>query len=256
MKKILKIAGIIVLSLFVLFYIVFVFVLPNVVNLNKYMPQLKQIVAEQTSLIIDVDNPKIITTPLLAIGMQADKISVKLPDNTEFVKTDKIVGRISFPHLLFFTLKVTKLDVENPQINVDIVNGKEYKIAKIMEEIAINSGNKDQDKNLKEADFNLSNIKIMIPKVKISNYSVVVNDLKTKDYLRLCGNEFIIGYKNGQSAYFKTIADLFVNNNKNITADIDIDTFIPKITVTESEVKEETQNYDFINPVAVYKAYD
>ena len=256
MKKLLRKTGITILSLFILFYIGFVFILPNVVNLNKYMPQLKQILSEQSNLIIDIENPKIVTTPLLAIGLKADKVSIKLPDNSEFVNTDKVIGRISLPHLLFFTLKISRLEIENPQINIDIVNGQEYKISKIIEKLTGTSENQNSAQNLENAAFSSSNIKLLVPKVKIENYSIKITDLKTKDFLKLQGNELLMGYKNGKSAFVKTVAELFVNEKKNITANIDIDTFLPNIASSDKGLKEQDKDYSFINPVAVYKAYD
>ena len=54
--KILKILGITVLSILVLLYLAFLFVLPNVVKLNDFKPMVQQIAKEQANLNVDFDN--------------------------------------------------------------------------------------------------------------------------------------------------------------------------------------------------------
>lgn len=256
MKKTFKILAIVLLSVALLLYAAFVFILPNILKVEKYMPQIKKIVAEQSDLVIDIDNPKIVTTPMLAVGLKADKISLKFQDGSDFIDTDKFLARVSLPHLFFLTLKVSKLYVENPKVNVDIVDGKEYKFTEILEKIEKNSISQKDEDIVSNSDMNPQPIKIVIPEIKLSNYLFVINDLKTKDFLKLSGNELLLGYKSGKSLYLKTAAEFYVNDKKNITANIDVNTFLPQMTSIDNEKKEENKIETFINPVAVYKAYD
>lgn len=256
MKKHLKTAGIITAALLIVIYAAFLFVLPNIVDLNKYMPEIKKMAFEQAGLVVDINNPKIVTTPLLAAGLKADGVSVKLADNSELLKTDKIIARISLPHLIFLTVKVSNAEIENPQINIDILDGKEYKIVKTIEEAVKKQENQTPVQSAQDAAIDMSLIKISVPKVKITDYNVLINDLKTKNYLKLRGDELVLGYKNGKSAKIKTLAEFFVNETKNITANIDIDTFLPEIAASEPAEPAQTKEIPFINPVAVYMAYD
>ena len=81
--KILKILGITVLSILVLLYLAFLFVLPNVVKLNDFKPMIQQIAKEQANLNVDFDNAKIIVTPLLSVGAKVDNLKVTFADNSE-----------------------------------------------------------------------------------------------------------------------------------------------------------------------------
>lgn len=259
MKKFLKTAAIIIIVLLLVLYLAFLFILPNVINLNKFMPEIKKIVAEQANLIVDIENPKIVTTPFLGVGLDADKISVSLPDTSELVRTGAAKLCISLPKLLFMTIKVTKAEIENPQVNIDIVNGKEYKITKYFEKNTSNNIAQDAIQTPQKPVVNPVSIKFYLPKLKLTNYAILINDIKTKDYLKLRGDEFLLGYKDGKSAYIKTNAELFVNEIKNIDANIDVDTFLPQPESkkhTTVVVKEPPQKVPFVNPVAVYKAYD
>ena len=259
MKKFIKITGITLISILVLFYVTFLFVLPNVVDLNKFKPDIQKIVKEQTNLTLDFDNAKISVTPLLSAGLKADNIKIKLPDESELLGADSFTGRIALPSLLLLTVKVSTAEIINPTINVDIVDGKAFKAVQAFEEV-LNTKEEKIEETLQTAQKPLidpASIKILVPAIKISNYKAFVNDLKTNEFLKLQGNELILGYNNGKSISFKTDAELFINDAKNITAFIDIDTFIPQQSKLDKEDdKAQRVEIPFINPVAMYKAYD
>lgn len=259
MKKFIKITSICLGILIVILYLSFLFILPNVIDLNKYKSELQKIVKEQTNLIIDFNNPKITTTPLLSAGIMAENISIKLPDNSDVLTADSFKGRISLPSLIFLTIKVSTAEINNPSINIDIINGKAFKAVQAYEEI-LNKKEENIATNIQTDSntiFNPSLIKIIIPKILINNYVAQINDLKTGNYLKIKGNEMILGYRNGKSASIKTLAELYVNETKNITANIDIDSFLPPPTVLDKEDdKAQRVEIPFINPVAMYMAYD
>ena len=259
MKKFLKITGITIISVLVLLYLAFLFVLPNALDLNKFKPDLQKIVQEQTNLKLEFDNPKISVTPLLGAGISADNIRIKLPNESELLAADNLLTRISLPHLLFLTVKVSKADIVNPVLNVDIVDGKAFKAVSAFEEI-LNKKEENIEENLQSTEkpfIDPASVKIVVPAVKLINYAIFVNDLKTSEFLKLCGDEFVFGYNNGKSISVKTLAELYLNQNKNITANIDIDTFIPQQSkLDEEDDKAQRVEIPFVNPVAMYKAYD
>ncbi len=259
MKKFLKITGILILSIIVLLYLAFLFVLPRVVDLNKFKPDLQKIVTEQTNLKLDFDNPKISVTPLLGAGVSVDNIRIKLPDDSELLAADNFIGRISIPHLIFLTVKVSKADILNPVLNVDIVDGKAFKAVSAFEEV-LNKKDENIEQNLQSAQKPLIDpalIKVVVPAVKLINYSAFINDLKTNEFLKLRGDELAFGYYNGKAVSVKTLAELYLNQTKNITANIDINTFIPQQSkLDEEDDKAQRVEIPFVNPVAMYKSYD
>ncbi len=259
MKKFFKITGILVITLIIVFYLSFLFILPRAVDLNKFKPELQKLVKEQTNLILDFDNPQITVTPLLSAGVKADNLSIKLPDESDFVSADSFTGRIALPSLLFLTVKVSTAVIDNPVINIDVIDNKAFKAVKAYEEILdLKEENIEQTiQSEQKPVIDPALIKILVPKVQINNYIVNVNDLKTGDFLKLRGDELLLGYKNGKTASVKTIAELYLNDKKNITANIDIDTIIPQATkLDEEDDKAQRVEIPFVNPVAMYKAYD
>lgn len=260
MKKFLIKLGIVLASVLLLLYLAFLFVLPNAVDLNKYKADIQKLTKEQTNLNIDFENPRITTTPLLSAGIKANNLKITLPDNSTLLTADSLKGRISLPALLLLNVKVSTAQLSNPIINVDIVDGKSFKVVDAINVILNNTEQEKLDKTVQSTEksfFNPAWIKINIPKIKITNYNLCINDLKSGDFIKLTGDELLLGYLNGDSASLKTNAELYLNESKKINANIDIDTFLLKQSRLDEE-DDEAQRVEipFLNPVELYKQYD
>lgn len=258
MKKFWIIFGSIIGGLLLIAYLGFLFVLPNAVDLNKYKPLAQKLVKEQIPLNIDFKNAKIITTPLLSIGLKADDISVKFEDNTNLFSADNINFKIALPSIFALTVKVPKAEINNPNLNFDIVDGKQFKILTLVEQILLKQEETiTQDINTQEPAFDPSIVRIKVPNVIINNYNVLITDQKTGHDLNLKGEQLKLGYFNGKIIKIKTDAQLFSDKNKKITANVDINTFLPPATKLDEEDDEpERIELPFINPVLEYQKYD
>lgn len=261
MKNLWKIFGFTFLGIVLALYICFLFVLPNVIDLNQYKPIVKDLAKEQANLDINFENPKIITTPFLGVGIKAEDISIKLPDDSLLFSAESLKTRISVPSIFLLTLKVSCLEVEKPFVNLEIAKDNiDYKVVKLVEDIL----NENKEKTLGEENveeegwFNPAWIRIKVPAVKLHNYKVLVTDLNTKHYLDLHGDELIAGYFNGKRAKLKTYAELFSDSDKNITANIDISTFIPAHEPSLDSEDDPAERIDipFVNPVTMYRNYN
>ena len=265
MKKFFKHLGFIALGVIILAYAGFLFVLPNVINLNQYLPEVQKLAKEQAKLDVNLENAKVITTPLLGAGIKAENISVKLPDNSVLFSAESVKTRISLPSLLLLTVKVSCCEIEKPFVNLEIVNDENFKVVKLVEDL-LNAGKEqslEEGRQTVQAEtegfkFNPAWIRIKVPAVKLNNYKVLVNDLKSKHYLDLHGEQLVLGYFNGKSAKVKTYAELFSDENKNITANVDINTFLPPIepSLDSEDDPAERIEIPFVNPVTMYRNYD
>ena len=263
MKKFFKHLGFIALGVIILAYAGFLFVLPNVINLNQYLPEVQKLAKEQAKLDVNLENAKVITTPLLGAGVKAENISVKLPDNSVLFSAESVKTRISLPSLLLLTVKVSCCEIEKPFVNLEIVNDENFKVVKLVEDL-LNAGKEqslEEGRQTVQAEgfkFNPAWIRIKVPAVKLNNYKVLVNDLKSKHYLDLHGEQLVLGYFNGKSAKVKTYAELFSDENKNITANVDINTFLPPIepSLDSEDDPAERIEIPFVNPVTMYRNYD
>lgn len=260
MKKFLKILGIIILTILAVLYLAFLFVLPKTVDLNQYKPMLQQIVKEQGHLDIDFGDIKLITTPLLGAGIKTDKITVKYEDGVELLTADSLKARVSLPSLLLYTVKISCLDIENPKVNLDIVDGKNMQILQHIDKILT-----EQEKDI-EAEKNVntepslidtSKIRIKVPNVRFINYLVKANDIKNKHNLTLKGDKLRFGYFNGKTIKIKTNASILSDDNTNIVANIDINTFLPAPTkLDEEDDKRQRAELPYANIVEIYRTYD
>lgn len=265
MKIFWKIIGFVVLGIIILGYLGFLFVLPNAIDLNKFKPELQKLAKEQAKIDVDFKNPKIITTPLLGAGIKTEDISVKLPDGSLLFSADNLKTRISTPSLFLLTVKVSCFEVENPFVNLEI--GKDnFKVATLIEDI-LNSGREEKleaskpktaESETSSFSFNPNWIRIKVPNAKLKNYKVLVKDLNSKHYLDLRGEELTLAYLNGKTAKLKTYTEFFSDENKNVTANIDVNTFLPKFEpkLDAEDDPAERIEIPFINPVTMYRNYD
>lgn len=261
MKKFIMISGLSVLFCIFVCYLSFLFVLPNVVDLNQYKSDLQKIAKEQAKLDVDFSNAKIITTPLLGFGVKVDDLSVNLPDKTVLFSSSSVKTRVSLPSLLLLTVKVSCFDIENPFLNLEIADGQNIKIVKLAENIINENKQHEMGKVKIQNDgsaFNPNLIRIKVPNIKFKNYKILVNDIKDRHYLSLNGNELSLGYFNGKRAKIKGDAQLLSDENKNISAKIDINTFLPKVEPSLDEEDDEAGKIEFNvpNPVSLYRKYD
>ncbi len=263
MKKFFKILGIIFCIILAGLYVCFLFVLPRVVDISQFKPEIQKLVKEQANIDLSYNNEKLITTPLLGIGFSADDIKVTMPDKSDILTADKIKAVVSIPHALLLTVKVSSVDIENPIVNAEIMpNGEDYKIVKHIENI-LNAKKEstfgEKQVEVKEGfQFNPDWIKIVIPNVQLHNYKVLVRDLGSGHYLDLHGEKLIFGYFNNKNIRVRTNAELYSDKNKNITANIDFDTFLPPPSPKLDEEDDPAEKIDipFINPVSIYQKYD
>ena len=262
MKSVLKFFAWGALSLFIIIEICFLFVLPNMVDINSYKADIQKIVKEQAKLNLSFDNAKIITTPLFSAGAEITDIKVTMEDGSVLFTSDKVRTKIALPSLLLLTIKVSCFDVENPFINLEVAKN-DFKLLSLIENIINEQKAVLQTENpAPEPELPLgiktSQIKIKVPAVKLKNYKVLITDLNTKHYLNLNGEELKFGYFNGKSVKIKTEAGLYSDENKNISLNLDINSAIPVLGTQLDEEDDKAQLVDipFFNPVEAYRTYD
>ncbi len=257
MKKRLIIFGYSLLGLLVLLYLAFLFVLPRKVNLNAFKLDIQKIVSEQAHMNIDFENARIVTTPILEAGVKIDGIKIDLPDGSNLLSADSFKTKLSLPNLFLLIVRVSEITVENPSVNIEIKeDGSQYKIMQIVENI-INEQKQKQEVAPQKPNFIAKLIRIKIPNVKVNDYSVVINDLSSKHYLTLRGNELKAACNNLKTFKVRTNAEFLSDENVNIKANIDINSFIPPaVELDEEDDPDYRADMAFVNPVLLYRDYD
>ncbi|MCI1273862.1 MAG: AsmA-like C-terminal region-containing protein [Clostridiaceae bacterium] len=275
MKIFLKVFGYSILVAVIAAYCAFMFVLPGKINLTPYKIQLQQLAKEQARLDVNFENFKVVASPSLSLGISADDISVKLPDGSDILSADKLQARVSIPALLLLQAKVNYAQIDNLKLNLDIKDGKQYKIVLLIQDI-INDNKKNETQEVEKPEtskieelqqkyawFNPEWITINVPDLKIKNYELKVDDPHSGHYLLIKGDKLDAGYKSTvlgtkQHAKLKTLAEFYSDNSKNITADIDWKTFLPNISKTKDTEDDPAEyvEFPFVNPVLTYRNYN
>ena len=208
MNKYLKFFSIALASIIGILYGLFLIV-PPIFNLtydlNKHKKDIQKIVKDTSKLKIDYSKIKIYTTPMLSAGVIIEDLNVFLTDNSLLFKSDKIKGGIALPSLLTLTVKTAKTKIENPYVNLEIIDDEQFKLIRIVEQIINENNAKPKQEPTKESELVnkiVSNIKIKIPAIIITNYLAEINDLKSKHSLSLKGEKLTVGY-NSKANTFK-----------------------------------------------------
>lgn len=262
MKNFLKITGFIFAGLLICLYLAYLFVLPKSINLNTYKGEIQKLVLENTGLNVDFGRVDVITSPWLEAGIKTDNVKVMLPDNSVLFSADAFKGKVFLPSLLWLSVRVTCAEVESPFLNVEIMNSNKFKVAKVYEDLV--NKRREQNRlnppknNEVELPFDPSKIKVFVPALTLNNYKAVIDDIKAGHNLTLKGEQLKVGYFNNKFAKLKTQAQILSDENKNITADLDIKTFIPEFAPAESERVDNEAIFElpFVNPVTTYRDYD
>ena len=261
MKKVLKIIALIIAIAALLVYAAFLFVLPKKLDLNIYKSQIQKLAEEYSHLSLDFDNIQLVTTPLLEAGVKINDINVKLPDGSELFNADGMKAKVSLPNLLLLTVRVSEVVIDNPQINVEIAeDGSQYKLMSIIERI-INEQKQKQEAappvETKTSWFNPAWIKIKVPNINLNNYALKINDLKSKHYLTLRGENLAAAFYNMKTFKVKTYAEFLSDENVNMTAKIDLNSFIPPAReLDEEDDPDYRADMGFVNPVLLYRDYN
>ena len=264
MRKFLKITGYVFLSILLSLYLVFIFVLPRVININTYKQQIQKSVKESTDLVVDFEKIDVITSPLLEAGAKVKNLTIKLPDGSVVFSADSIKGKVFLPSLLWLSVNVSCAEVESPFVNVEIINGEKFKVAKLYEDIvnrqrAERRANPELDVETENSlPIDPSKIKVYVHALKLNNYKAVISDLEAGHNLTLRGDELKLGYYNGKFVKLKTNAEFLSDEDVNITANVELGTFIPELAPKEVEEVDNEAVFalPFVNPVSMYRDYN
>ena len=236
-------------------------IVPPFINLDDYKADIQKLVLDNSKLTLNYDKLKIYTTPLLSIGVIVEGLDIKLPDNSSLISTPKIKAGIALPSLLTLTVKTANCYIDNPNINLEIVNDEQYKIVAIVEELINELNSKPKTPaapNPPIVDEIIKRIRIKVPSIKIVDYSANIVDLKNSHKLTLKGNKIDLGYSSAKNIA-KVNADLKLlsDDKENINALVKFSTSIPKVEATsEQKDPDEKIAIPFVNPVKIYQTYD
>ena len=246
-----KLFAAIVLGIFAVLYVLFLFVLPNVINLNNCKDDISKILEDNTKLSYDIKNIKIVTSPLLKAGVKIDGLAVSYPNGEKIISSDSAVVKVSLLPLIFKTLKVSDVTIDSPEINLVYLKDGNFDIVNYF--TADSSSQNDVSvQNGTELPIKIAS---KLPVVTVNNYAINIKDEKTKHVLSAKGEKFVIDdsvINKHFSVYSK--GSLYINDVKNVNYDIKFASFWPAMNSTSVDDKEVVAipKIDFINEIVKY----
>ena len=117
--KIFKIILLSILSLLIIMYLAFLFVLPNVVDLNQYNNKITQAFEKSTGFLINIKGLKLKTAWNLSCGASIEKTDLKYPTGLKFAQIDNMDIKLSLVPLFLGQIQIDKISAEKLFLNFE-----------------------------------------------------------------------------------------------------------------------------------------
>jgi len=249
MRK-LKLIGIALASLIVLFYILYLLVLPNVINLSFAKDIAKDIAKEQAGVDVSIGKIKLLTGFPLKAGAKINDISLTCADGTNTLTLKEVKADADIFPLLFKKIKVNNIEISGLDASSDI--SKDGKLS--LEKCFVFPENTQQQNTTQPMDFSIDE---NLPNIKLSNINLNLKDLETKNVLGLNLEKlFVSKLILNKHITIETKGDIQLNETPNITFDIKADSFLPEIQMPAATNKTPQKQPEYINFIKEFANYN
>ncbi len=239
MMKYLKISFISIISILIIFYFSFLFILPNIINLNNYKKLIKEEVNKSAKLNIEVENLKLKTTVGLKIAVVIDNLKVDYLKEGNFSEVKKIEILVPLYPFLFKTFQIDKITVNSAKVNLKVLKDGKLFIQQYIENNIVNPNQNEKDKS----DTIPLKFSKKLPDIIVYDYKVNIKDEALKESFEVVGpelyvNDFVLDKK----IKIITYGNVRYLDNNLVKYNIKIDSFLPKIQLN-NEKQEEKKVY-------------
>ena len=239
MKKI-KILTIVLLTFVAIFYLAFLFILPNVINLNNYKNDINKLAKDSVNLDVKYDNLKLITTPLLKIGVKAQNLSVNYDDENEFLSVQNSKILLNVLPLVVKTISFDEVSLDGINLNLKILSDGQLYIQKYINDYL--SANQTQEENDGVANNFPFKFSYKMPDICILNYNINLTDEKLVEPLSIKGQNFNLkDFKLNEKAKIDLKGKVLSEQKTYLDYDIKLDTILPEFNFEQNKDENETQ---------------
>lgn len=251
--------GIIIGSIMGIIYALFL-VLPFIVSpfVNKYAPEVQNIVKESAGLNLKLENIGVITTPTLGIGVKAEKIELSLPQKDEnllLAKNLKI--DLKLLPLIVKRIQLGNISADNIQSVIGLKNNGDFEVFDYFTQTD------EQDAQSFSLPYGLK-LSNHLPNIKVKNYKITLLNSENKKEYYLEGENFkITDFTLNKRIKFSTIGKIVFDNHNVSNFDVKIDNKImpdlllddlifPKEVQIEEQNSEQANNLFNINILGIF----
>lgn len=215
--KSLKIILLSIFSIIIAIYLAFLFVVPNVIDLNKYAPQIKQAVEKSTGFQVTLKDLKVKTAWNLSCGGSVQQADLKYPTGEKFAQINNLEIKLSLLPLFAGQVIVDSADLDKIILNLKVEKGGNFLIEKYLPK----TDEKSAQKNA-ELPFGLKFSSTM-PDIRAKKYKVAFIDTETGKSYAFKGTDFKISdFVLNKKIKIKTTGDLILDKRKQISYILDL----------------------------------
>lgn len=213
--KAFKIVTFSLLTISVILYLTFIFLLPQFIDLNKYSENISQEIQKSTGFKVELKDLKIKTAWNLSAGAIISKTDLKYPNNTKFAQINNLQIRLSLIPLIRHQFQLDKIIIDKIMVNLDLDKSGNFKIKQYI----------NQNSNGK-LPFNLIYSKKQ-PNIHIKKYRIaLIQEQNNNTYVIKGTNLHISDYTLNKKIKLKTNGNLILNNKKQISYNVDLESKI------------------------------
>lgn len=188
--KALKIILLSILSILIVIYLAFLFVLPYTIDLNQYSPQITKLIQDNTGFQVDINGLKIKTAWNLSAGALIDKTSLSYPDGKKFAQINALQIRLSLLPLFLGQVKVDTVDMDKLLLNADIDKKGEFVLQQFLNNKLTQTLPQKHNltlklsKNMPDIKAKKYRISFIQQEARVSkNYTIKGEDLRISDFV-------------------------------------------------------------------------
>jgi len=243
MIKFLKIFSITLFSIILVLYSIFLFVLPNFLDINKYEPQIKKAVQDSTGFLINTENIKLSTGWNLSAGLKTERIDFLYPNNEKFFQANNFEIKLSLIPLLMKNIIVDSISADNIILKMKIEKDGSFYIEKFLPK----SEDKKEEEFQTELPFGLK-ISDIMPVICSKKYSLSLIDSQTNKIYSISGNNFKISdFILNDKIKIQTNGQIILDKEKQITYDINLfSKVMPNLENADKTTENNTLNFDIL----------
>lgn len=245
-KKIKK-ALVITVGIFTVFYLAFLFILPNAIDLNKFTPTISKEVEKMSGFKFDAQNLKLGTTFRFGVKLKADKINLNYKDNTPLFSLTKPEVEINLPTILIGHINLDNIEANTADAYLVFTKDKKYTIIEYINNILKSATPKEtKEARTKETELNFP-IKIKNINIKANKIALhLIDENENKTYLAQLNNSSLLMKSLDGPLSIKTTGFIGIEDTgtKFVNIDVDLKTKLPKNTATKKTLSKEEEEFE------------
>lgn len=224
--KALKIILLSILSIFIIIYMAFLFVLPYAIDLNQYSPLITKEIEKSTGFKVSIKDLKVKTAWNLSGGAKIAKTDLSYPTGEKFGQINDLEVRLSLIPLLFGQAKLDSVKADKLFLNLGVEPNGKFVLEKYLSKTPAEQTAAPMP--LKVSDS--------MPDVKINTYRISFIDSQSKKSYSIKGEDFKIwDFILNKKIKAKAKGDIVLADRKQITYDLMLSSKVfPPATTNQS----------------------